>query len=171
MNRIAALTLLATLSVLPARAQSADASTLQAILTELRSMHNDVRLSQTTQILLTELQMQQGAVTRASQKRDDVRARLNQAQAQQKNMASQIERMEEQDTSGAMTDSQKKQAADTEDRLKSMLPQLKAQEQQDANDLQDAENQLSKEQTALDNIQGQLNDIMKKLQPIPSSAP
>ena len=44
-----------------------DSQTLQAILVEMRGLHNDVRMSQTTQILLTELEVQQTAVTRAMQ--------------------------------------------------------------------------------------------------------
>ena len=53
--------------------QTQDSETLQAILTEMRGMHNDVRLSQTTQILLAEMLMQRGVVDKAMQKRDDLR--------------------------------------------------------------------------------------------------
>ena len=72
MNRIPAFALLAILSTIPLSGQTSqsDSQTLQQILVEIRGMHNDVRLSQTTQILLTEYQVQQSAVTRATQHRD-----------------------------------------------------------------------------------------------------
>ena len=62
MKHAATFVLLGIIGVLPGFGQAtaqADSQTLQAILVEIRGLHNDVRLSETTQILLTELEMQQ----------------------------------------------------------------------------------------------------------------
>ena len=82
--------LLGVLGVGTALGQSQDSETLQAILTEMRGMHNDVRLSQTTQILLAELVLQQAQVNRAMQKRDDAKTKVSQLQDNEKNMTAQL---------------------------------------------------------------------------------
>src|ERR1035441_859223 len=67
-----------------------DSQTLQAILVEMRALHNDVRLGQTTQILLTEMEVQRGVVDKALDKRDSARSRVSQLQSTEKNFAAQI---------------------------------------------------------------------------------
>jgi ABC-type transporter Mla subunit MlaD len=52
-----------------------------------------------------------------------------------------------------------------QDNFKTMLAAQQAEEQSSSNDLTDAENVLRKAQEALANVQGQLNDVLKKLQP------
>ena len=54
---------------------------------------------------------------------------------------------------------------DQANNLKSTLTSLKKQEQDTANDLQDAETALAKEQSTLNGIKDQLDNIVKKLQP------
>ena len=166
MNRIPAFALLAILSALPLSGQTSqsDPQTLQQILSEIRSMHNDVRLGQTSQILLTEYEVQQSAVTRATQRRDDLRTRLTQLQANQKNWDAMIAQNEE-TADKTMDPTQKKQLTDQANNLKSALTSLKKQEQDTSNDLQDAETALAKEQNTLTGIKDQLDDIVKKLQP------
>jgi valyl-tRNA synthetase len=165
---VAVLTFLTFFSGLPGLGQAAEpteAQTLQAILAEMRSMHNDVRLSQTTQILLAELEMQQSAVTRAMQKRDEAKAKVSQMQASEKNMAAQVARFD--DTSNTTMDpAQKKQMTPMIENFRSSLPGVKAQEQDAANDLQEAEAALRKEQDTLAGIQDQLDAVVKKLQPV-----
>ena len=141
-----------------------DSQVLQAILVEIRGLHNDMRLSQTMQILLAEMQLQQSVVTRVQQKRDDVKAGLEQVQNQQKNNATQLAQFE--DRAGAAIDpAQKKQIAEVEENLKAQSENLKTMEQQRSNDLAEAENRLTREQDALSSIQDQLNTVVKKLQP------
>jgi uncharacterized phage infection (PIP) family protein YhgE len=169
MKFVAGLVLVGMLGVAPCVAQGSaagqtEAQTLQSILAELRGMHNDMRLSQTMQILLAEMQLQQNVVTRAQQKRDDVKANLEQVQNQQKNSAAQIVQFGDR-ADAALDPAQKKQMAEVADNLKSQLANLKTMEQQRSNDLADAESRLSKEQDALSNIQDQLNAVVKKLQP------
>jgi len=166
MRQIATLALLGIFSVLPCFAQGAqtDAQTLQSILVELRAIHDDVRLSQASQILLAEMQVAQAAVEKATQRRDDIKMKVSNAQNLQKSFASQLARIDE--SAGATIDeTQKKRIADNQEQLKAMIANQQIEEQARTNDLTDADNALRKAQETLTNIQGQLNDVMKKLQP------
>ena len=170
MNQVATFALLGImLSAAPGFAQTSqtDSQTLQAILTEVRAIHNDVRLSQTTQLLLTELEIQQTTVNRATQRRDDFRSRLSEVQASQKEVVEKLARFQESSDPGT-TPVEKKDFADFKQELEHSLEGLKSQELQRSNDLQEAESSLRKEQATLDNIQVQLNDVVKKLQPVSS---
>ena len=164
MKTLAALVLVGVLGAMPCLGQSEDTETLRAILVEIRELHNDARLGQTSQILLAEMLMQQTAVSRALQKRDDIRSSVEQAQTQQKNIAAQLAQWEDR-INAAVDPAQKKQYAQFQDQMKSQLPALKSQEQDRSNDLLDAESRLTREQDALSSIQDQLNAVMKKLQP------
>jgi hypothetical protein len=166
MRPVAALVFLAILTAKPALAQAgqSDSQTLQAILTEMRGIHNDVRLSATSQILLTELQIQQSTVDKALQRRDDLQNQVMQLQANQKNMAAQLAYIEA--NSGSTTDGpQAKQIQQQRDNIKLQSAAQKTQEDQRANDLLDAEGSLRKTQDALADIQAQLDTVVKKLQP------
>ena len=151
--------LLGILSAAPAPGQTTqtDSQTLQAILTEMRAIHNDVRLSQTTQILLAELQMQQNATNRATERRDDVRTKLT-AQLTQFQAGA----------DATIDATRKQQFTDMQANLKIALTNLKSQEQDRSSELQDAETALRKEQQTLAGIQAQLDDVVKKLQPASS---
>jgi predicted RNase H-like nuclease (RuvC/YqgF family) len=164
MKHIAAFAFLAILSAMPCLAQSADSETLQAILAELRSMHNDVRLSATSQILLTELQLQQSTVDKARQHRDDLQNQVTQLQANQKNMAAQLANLDANSTTPADAQ-QARQLQQTKDTIKAQSAAQKTQEDQRTNDLLDAESALRKAQDTLADIQSQLDTVVKKLQP------
>jgi cysteinyl-tRNA synthetase len=139
-------------------------SLLQAILGEMRGMHNDVRLSATSQILLTELQLQQAAVDKATQRRDEMQNQVTQLQANQKNMATQLASIEA--NSATTTDGpQAKQIQQMKDNIKAQAAAQKTQEDLRTNDLLDAEGSLRKAQDTLADIQGQLDTVVKKLQP------
>src|ERR1017187_1255147 len=142
-----------------------DSQTLQAILVEMRALHNDVRLGQTTQILLTEMEVQRGVVDKALEKRDNARSRVSQLQSTEKNFAAQIAQNDENANSMTLDPVQQKRIADQVQMLKSNMALFKGQEDDAANAQQDAEIQLRKEQETLDGIQDQLNDVVKKLQP------
>jgi hypothetical protein len=174
MRLLAVFALVAMLSAVPCRGQAAqpqtptepqaDRQTLQQILTELRGIHNDVRLGQTSQILLTEMQMQHDVVSRARQKRDDLSNGLTQMQVQQKNFAVQLAQIDDAVTA-ELDPARKKQLTDQENQFKAMIASMKTQEDKNADELHDAEAQLSKEQDTLDNIQAQLDAVVKLLQP------
>jgi hypothetical protein len=141
-----------------------DSQTLQAILVEMRAIHNDVRLSETTQILLTEMEVERGVVDRAMEKRDNARTRVSQLQANEKGMASTIDQSEE-NAKTTLDPVQQKRFADQEQMLKTQMTNFKSQEQDAGNALADAENALRKEQETLSGIQGELDAVVKQLQP------
>jgi hypothetical protein len=142
-----------------------DSQTLQAILVEMRGIHNDVRLSQTTQILLTEMEVQRGIVDKAMEKRDNARTRLSQMQMNEKNFAIQIAQNE--DAAKATLDAvQQQRLADQLQMLKRNMANFKSQEEDAVSAQQDAESALRKEQDTLQVIQDQLNEVVKKLQPV-----
>jgi predicted nucleic acid-binding Zn-ribbon protein len=170
MRHIATLALLGIFGVVPVVSQQAqpamtDSQTLQAILVEMRGLHNDVRLSQTTQILLTELEVQQTAVTRAMEKRDDARNKVSNLQNNEKNMTAQIARYDD-PTDTTIDAQQRKQMAMMIENFRSNIVAMKSQVLDATNELQDAENTLRKEQDTLASIQDQLNAVVKKLQPV-----
>jgi hypothetical protein len=141
-----------------------DSQTLQAILVEMRGIHNDVRLSETTQILLTELEVQHGAVDKAMEKRDNARNRVAQVQMNEKNLAAQIAQAED-NARTTLDPVQQKRIADQEQNLKMAVASMKGQDDDAANGLQDAENALRKEQETLGGIQSELDAVVKQLQP------
>ena len=75
-----------------AQDRESDSQTLRQILVEIRAIHEDIRATESTQILLTELQMQQGVVNRATENADNARSRLLDIQRDQKMIASELER-------------------------------------------------------------------------------
>jgi hypothetical protein len=143
-----------------------DSQVLQAILVEMRGIHNDVRLSQTTQILLTELEVEHGAVDKAIEKRDTARNRVSQLQMNEKNFAAQIAQNEENAKTMTLDPMQQKRFADQAQNLKVNMANFKSQEDDATNVLQDAESQVRKEQDVLSGIQAQLDEVVKKLQPV-----
>ena len=145
-----------------------DSQTLKDILTEMRAIHADVRLSETTQILLTELQLQQVTATTALHHRDDVRSDLNQVQLREKSITAEIARLDDPSSDGTLDPVRKKQLADQSVSMKTGLAFTKTREIQLTNDLQEAEGQLSTEQSKLAQIQAQLDDQIKRLQPAPN---
>ena len=142
-----------------------DSQTLQAILVEMRGIHNDVRLSETTQILLTEMEVERGVVDKATEKRDNARNRVSQLQMNEKNFATQIAQFEE-NVKATMDPVLQKRYADQEQMMKSNIANMKNQEPDAESALQEAENALRREQEALSGIQAQLDDVVKKLQPV-----
>jgi hypothetical protein len=146
-------------------AGQSDAQVLQAILVEMRGLHNDVRLGQTTQILLTELEVQRGVVDKALEKRDNARSRVSQMQVQEKNFAAQIPRLEE-SAKATLDPVQQKRIEDQIDNMNANMENFKLAEPDAASALADAENALRKEQETLGGIQEQLDEVVKKLQPV-----
>ena len=167
MKHVVCLALLAWFSVLPGVAQSdsANTETLRDILSEIRALHNDVRLSQTTQILLTEMEVQRGVVDKATEKRDNARNRLTQLQSTEKNFAAQIAQSEENARSLTLDPVRQKQLADQAQMLKANMANFKSQEDEAQSAALDAETTLRKEQSTLQGIQDRLDDVVKKLQP------
>jgi hypothetical protein len=148
-----------------APATMTDSQMMQAMLVEMRGIHNDLRLGQTTEILLTEMMVQRGVVDKATEKRDAARNRLSQLQQNEKNFAMQIAQNDE--AVKTMLDPvQQKRMADQQQMMKQNLANFKSQEQDAVTAQQDAESTLRREQDMLTGIQDQLSDVVKKLQPV-----
>ena len=81
------------------QAASSDTQTLQALLSEVRALRQDLRVSlnrtQGSQILLARLQLQEGAVTRASDHLNDARQKLFETHVHQRELSSELKRTEE----------------------------------------------------------------------------
>ena len=82
-----------------AQTTSSDSPTLQALLTEVRQLRQDLQISltrmQSGQILLSRLQIQEVAVSRASQHLDDARSKLAEVQVVIRSEAAEIKHFED----------------------------------------------------------------------------
>ena len=87
-----------------AQTTSSDSQTLQALLGEVRQLRQDLQVSltrmQSAQILLSRLQIQEVAVTRASQHLDDARSKLGEVQVVMKSEAAEIKHFEDAPNNG-----------------------------------------------------------------------
>jgi len=142
-----------------------DSQTLQAILAELRGIHNDVRLTAISQILLTELQTQQTVVNQISERVSNARLQVSNLQADEKRAVTELAHAE--DRVGEETDPSLKTAiTENIDRMKSGLAFLKGKEEGLSTNLQEAEGELRSAQDTLDGIQRDLTATVKKLRPV-----
>jgi hypothetical protein len=166
MRKMAVFALFAIAGVLPGFGQTGptESETLQGILTEMRSLHNDLRLGTSSQILLTELQLQQASVDHAMQRRDDAQSKLSEVQLNQKNVAMQIANMEANATANPESP-QAKQMQQFKENMKMQIENVKTEENQRSSELLDAEGLLRKAQLTMDGIREQLDAVVKKLQP------
>ena len=158
--------LLAFASCIPCLAQSNDSTnkTLLAILAEIRSIHEDIRATESTQILLTELEMQQSVVNRATEHFDEARSRLLEIQQDEKGLVAELNRVKER-LNQATDPGEQKHLADEVERNKSNLAGLKGEEQSRSTALQEAQERLRTAEEALDSTQSELNDMVKRLSP------
>ena len=163
--RLLAVPLALALAV-PCLAQTtpSDSQTLQAILAEIRAIHQELKVTQTTQILLTELEIQQTVVSRATQRADDAQARLSEIKAAEKDNAGEQTRTK--DALDRHADPQEAEAiADKVEELNRQAATMATTEQERTTTLQTAQQQLKDAQDALDDIQNQLNAVVKQLAP------
>lgn len=81
------------------QAAASDSQTLQALLTEVRELRQDLKTSlarmQSGQILLSRLQTQQAAVTHASEHLDDSRSKGADAQTHQQHLTADVKQLED----------------------------------------------------------------------------
>lgn len=164
---LAIFVVLALCATMPACSQSSqsDSQTLQAILSELRGMHDDMRLTAISEILLTELQTQQTVVNAATGRVNTARQQLLDLQAEEKRVSAALASSQDKLTDSSDT-SQTKALSEAVDQLKSTVAALKAREDGLSTNLQTVESQLRSAQDTLDAIQQRLDTTVKKLQPI-----
>jgi chromosome segregation ATPase len=145
---------------------TSDTQTLQALLTEVRALRQELRVSlnrtQTMQILLVRFQMQEGAIARASDRVNEARQKLLDTQIHQKELTAEAKQTEE-----AMdSDPNPQRQADFQDRLKQIKSNLDvlgtvAQQRQTA-EVQ-AEQQLRDEQDKLSALESQLDEVVRAM--------
>ncbi|HUJ33373.1 MAG TPA: hypothetical protein VLY23_18975 [Candidatus Acidoferrum sp.] len=148
------------------QAASPDSQTLQDLLTEVRGLRQDLHASlarvERAQILLSRLQTQQAAVTRASDRLDDMRSRLADVQTNEKQLATNLARV--QDALGAEQDpAHRKELEGALEQLKREAEASSTEEQQRQAAEVDAEQQLRLEQDKLSTLEGQLDALVRSL--------
>lgn len=147
---------------------SKDSQTLQALLREVRELRQDLRTatiaSERAQILLTRLQAQQQAVTAAQKELDQARSQLNQTENRHRNIQRQIQYYTDQDTEDTTPDPAKRQSLEQEiNRMKASLQEAETQRDGlQANETR-AKDELQVEQSKLDALQNELDQIDRAL--------
>ena len=144
--------------------QESDSQTLRQILVEIRGIHEEVRVTESTQILLTELEMQQSVVNRDTENADNARSKLLDIQRDEKLSASDLERAED-DLSQASKPDEQKHFADEVERLKGNIAALKIEESGRATTSQEVDQRLQAAQDSLQDIEKELKDIVARVRP------
>jgi chromosome segregation ATPase len=152
--------------VVPSQAQNHEPSSqpLQEILTEIKAIREDMRVTESTQILLAELEMQQAVVNRATENLDSVRSKLSDIQRDQKLVANELARAEEQ-LDKSTNEEEKKSLTDEIERHKGNAAALKLEEQSRLTSVQEMEGRLKTAQDGLETIDKELSAIVAKLRP------
>jgi chromosome segregation ATPase len=146
-----------------AQTTSSDSPTLQALLTEVRQLRQDLQISltrmQSGQILLSRLQIQEVAVSRASQHLDDARSKLAEVQVVIRSEAAEIKHFED----APDTRDRSAQVEDALNRAKSDLEASTLLAQQLQTTETDAEQQMRTEQDKLSRLELQLDELVVKI--------
>jgi isoleucyl-tRNA synthetase len=146
-----------------AQTTSSDSQTIQSLLTEVRQLRQDLQVSftrmESAQILLSRLQIQQVAVSRASQHLDDARTKLAEVQVVIRSETAEIKHYE--DAPGNAEN--EAQAAAALNRAKSDLEASTNLAQQRQSIETDAELQLRTEQDKLTRLESLLDELVEKI--------
>jgi isoleucyl-tRNA synthetase len=146
-----------------AQTTSSDTQTLQAVLTEVRQLRQDLQVSLTrmesAQILLSRLQIQEVAVSRASQHLDDARAKLAEVQVVIRSETAEIKHFEDAPNNGDNS----AQVETALNRAKSDLEASTNLAQQRQSTETDAELQLRTEQDKLNRLESLLDELAEKI--------
>jgi hypothetical protein len=167
LNRVVSVALLCLLVIVASagQTQDSDAQVLRQILGELRAIHEDMRVSETTQLLVAELEMQQAAVNHATEDADNARIKLNEIRQNQKQSAVDLDHAEDQLDKTSNPDERNAFAQDIE-RQKSHLAELKTAERDWNATLQEMQQRLQNAQDKLANIESELNSAIARLSPV-----
>jgi chromosome segregation ATPase len=147
-----------------AQTASSDSQTLQALLTEVRQLRQDLQASltrmQNAQILLSRLQIQEVAVTRASQHLDEARSKLAEVEVAVKSEQAEIKHIEDEAPNAG------ERAAQVEEELKRARSDLEVstnlEQQRQAIEIE-AEQQLRTAQDKLNSLENQLDELVKDI--------
>jgi chromosome segregation ATPase len=143
-----------------------DDSLAQAMLAEIRQLRSDLQTAAATiqrvNIVMFRIETQAGVVEHATQRVDQIRMQCNQAQANQKMFANQVEQAEANGHSledAVMEQSFGRNLAN----LKSALAELAVEIPRCQAEQAEAENQLRNEQNRMNDLQDQLEKLDKAL--------
>ena len=147
-----------------AQAAPSDAQALQALLTEVRALRQELHASlnrtQSMQILLARFQVQEGVVTKASDRLNESRQKVLDIHMHQKGQAVEAKRLEDELNSAETP----QQQADLQERIKRVKSELDLAgdiaQQQQTTEIQ-AEQQLRDERDRLGAIEGQLDELIR----------
>ena len=147
-----------------AQSSGSEEQTLTSILAELRSMHEDMRASQSLQVLIAEMQIQQDAVNRASDRAEQARSILTTMQSGLKATLARLS--DAQDKLSSATDSaEQTKWKDEVDRDQQAVKMMQTEEQARSSTYDDLQAKLRNAQDDLDATQNQLNALLKKIAP------
>jgi len=135
-----------------------DPQTLQAILTEVRALRQELRISsltrvQSTQICFSRLQMQQGAVARASEHLDEARSKLAEITSPSKGCGREVKRLEDARPAKRTSSNRRHYRTGSTTSNPSSKSQATQKQQRQATEIQAEQQQLRAEQ---DKLSGQL---------------
>jgi hypothetical protein len=140
-----------------------DTQTLKTLLTEVHGLRQDLQSSlariQSAQILISRLQIQEVAVSRASQHLDDARSKLAEVQVVEKSEATEIKHLEDKQSDGDNS----AQLQEVINRTKSDLEVSTNLEQQRQSIEIEAERQLRTQQDKLNKLETQLDELVGKM--------
>jgi hypothetical protein len=146
------------------QAASSDTQTLQALLSEVRALRQELRASlnrtQSMQILLARFQVQEGVVTKASDRLNESRQKVFDTHVHQKELAVEAKRLEDALNSAETP----QQQADLQEKIKQVKSDLEVAgniaQQQQTTEIQ-AEQQLRDEQDKLGALESQLDELIR----------
>jgi len=161
-----------------AQSQPSDSQTLQALLSEVRQLRQQLLTSTTSmqrsQILLHRLDLQELAVQRATQRRDEAQEKLTELQKERKDSEALIKQATDSsqgsDQDSTITVGNTTMNASQAQALSFIIPSIKArleslneEEQQAQTKLNEADEQLRIEQSKLADLQDQLDRLDRSL--------
>jgi len=161
-SALLALSLLLFSSPTPAQSTPTDSPTLQALLTEIRQLRQDLLTSaiaaRRAQILIYRLHVQEAAAARATQRLDEVKSSIEQFRAGRKYQEFQIKQYEDM-RDQAKNAAQRRQFEDAIARLKAQMEAMVPQEQEVQMKETELEQQSRIEQAKLNQLQDELDRL------------
>lgn len=147
-----------------------DSQTLQALLSEVRQLRQDLRTTtvaaQRSQILIYRLEGQEATVGRASQRLDEAREKLARTQDERKHVAGEVKQSEDFVSNTENSPTQRKALENRLSELKTRLESLEGEEQQHQSREIEAEQQLRTEEVRLSDLRDQLDRLDKTLEDV-----
>jgi len=170
MNRLSVITVGILLFSATCFAQTTtnDSQTLQALLSEVRQMRQDLRTTtiaaQRSQILIYRLQGQEARVARASERLDEAREKQARIQDERRHVAAEVRQNEDFVNNSENPATQRKAFEIRLYELKTRLQTLESDDQQSQSREIEAEQQLRAEEVRLGELREQLDRLDKTLE-------